>query len=461
MANAIPRGHGRWAIQYRNANGDRKTFKLGRVSKKQAESVKPKIEALVAAAITGHPPDDEVSKWIKTRDDVMLKELAEHGLIPKQVVATVGGFLEDYVSKRIDVKPATSEVWGQVTRNLREFFGADRPLRAVNAGDAEDFKLYLKSQGLAATTVAKRLQFARQFFRAALRHKLISENPFADVRENAGASQSRQRFITQADAAKLLEACPDLDWRLIVALSRFGGLRCPSEVLSLRWQDIDWATGRVTVTSPKTEHHPGKDTRVIPLFPELRPVLEEAYFDPAREGSVYVVNEKYRRGAMGPRGWRGCNLRTTMEKIIRRAGLSPWPRLFHNMRSSRETELTERFPVHVVTAWLGNTPEIARKHYLQVTDQHFQQACSALQPALQQQPATSIDEPQQPKQQQAASGGGVELNAACSRDLRPVATPRAAHLSPCQITRNGEDRTLGNRFSFPHRRAGERALLGA
>ena len=77
---------------------------------------------------------------------------------------------------------------------------------------------------------------------------------------------------------------------------------------------------------------------------------------------------------MGPRGWRGCNLRTTIEKIIRRAGLSPWPRMFHNMRASRETELTERFPVHVVTAWLGNTPEIARKHYLQVTDDHFAKA---------------------------------------------------------------------------------------
>ena len=34
----------------------------------------------------------------------------------------------------------------------------------------------------------------------------------------------------------------------------------------------------------------------------------------------------------------------------------------------------ERFPIQVVTAWLGNTPTIALKHYLQVTDQHFQAA---------------------------------------------------------------------------------------
>ena len=59
--------------------------------------------------------------------------------------------------------------------------------------------------------------------------------------------------------------------RLLVALSRYGGLRCPSECLRLRWLDIDSATERITITSPKTEHHNGKGTRVIPLFSELRP----------------------------------------------------------------------------------------------------------------------------------------------------------------------------------------------
>lgn len=57
-----------------------------------------------------------------------------------------------------------------------------------------------------------------------------------------------------------------------------------------------------------------------------------------------------------------------------------------------ETELAERFPIRVVTAWLGSTPEIARKHYLQITEDHFRQAAetwdgnpeSALQPALRQ-----------------------------------------------------------------------------
>jgi hypothetical protein len=130
---------------------------------------------------------------------------------------------------------------------------------------------------------------------------------------------------------------------------------------------------RITIPSPKTEHHEGMDKRVIPLFPELKEELLRAC-ELAPEGAIYVVNEKYREAANGPNGWRSVNLRTTFKKIVIRAGLEPWPRLFHNLRSSRQTELEERFPTHVVCLWLGNSPDIAREHYLQITDEHWQRA---------------------------------------------------------------------------------------
>ena len=40
----------------------------------------------------------------------------------------------------------------------------------------------------------------------------------------------------------------------------------------------------------------------------------------------------------------------------------------------RETKLTGKFPLHVVYAWMGNSQAVAAKHYLQVTDAHFQMA---------------------------------------------------------------------------------------
>ena len=437
MASILSR-NGRRSVQFYDAAGKRRTVALGKVSQKQADFVKTKIEALAASCITGHAPDDEVSRWLAKRDTVMLEKLAAVGLVARRESATLGKFLDEFTASRIDVKPATREIWSQPVRNLKDFFGVDRPLRAITGGDAENFRLFLVGEKLASTTVQKRLQFARQFFRSACRHKLIQENPFAEVRSNAGSDSDRQHFITHEEAGKLVEACPNIDWRLIVALSRFGGLRCPSEVLSLRWQDIDWATGRVLVTSPKTEHHPGKDTRLIPLFPELLPILEEA-FEAAPEGAVFVVNEKYRKAAMGPRGWRGCNLRTTMGKVIRRAGLSPWPRMFHNLRSSRETELAERFPIHVVTSWLGNTPDIAQKHYLQTTDEHFRQA-AALQPALRQPSEIPRRSQQEPIPAATAGNGEQDPNARPCQGFQGPAKACAAVVSPYVETRNGEDR---------------------
>lgn len=36
--------------------------------------------------------------------------------------------------------------------------------------------------------------------------------------------------------------------------------------------------------------------------------------------------------------------------------------------------LADRFPIHVVCQWLGNTQAVAASHYLQTTDAHFEAA---------------------------------------------------------------------------------------
>jgi hypothetical protein len=165
----------------------------------------------------------------------------------------------------------------------------------------------------------------------------------------------------------VLAACPDLEWRLIVALSRYGGLRCPSEHQALTWPDIDWERSRFLVTAPKTEHHDGKGERWVPIFPELRPYLEEA-FELAEPGALHVITHH--------RGDRTKNLRTRLRRIIRRAGLTPWPKPFHNLRASRETDLAATYPLHVVCSWIGNSAVIAKNHYLQVTDADFEKGAA-------------------------------------------------------------------------------------
>lgn len=153
------------------------------------------------------------------------------------------------------------------------------------------------------------------------------------------------------------------------------GLRCPSEVLFLEWRHVDWETGKLTVPSPKTDRYDGKACRTIPLFVDLRPYLVDAR-ELVAEGQTHVVGGGHLAKANGPTGWKNCNLRTSFEKLVRRAGLESWPRLFHNRRSSRETELLETFPVHVIAGWMGHDAKVSLKHYAQMTEDHFERANS-------------------------------------------------------------------------------------
>src|SRR5207248_89663 len=98
-----------------------------------------------------------------------------------------------------------------------------------------------------------------------------------------------------------------------------------------------------------------------------KPYLKEV-FDQAEPGTVNVITCK--RDATQ-------NLRTRFAKIIRRAGLTPWPKPFHNLRASRETELAAVFPLHVVCEWIGNSTLIAQKHYLTVTEGDFLRAAKS------------------------------------------------------------------------------------
>ncbi len=314
----------------------------------------------------------EVAEWIGAIPDVLAKRLVAVGLIAprekRQEDSTkFGEFIDAYLVSRTDIKPRTRINLLQVRKNLVTHFGEDRLLGDITLGDADEWRGWLlgREKPLGANTVRRHCGRVKQLFRAAMRKRLIAENPFADMRDcSVRANRSREFFLRREDAEKVLAACPDHEWRLIFALARFGGLRTPSETLLLRWADVDWERGRLLIRSPKTEHHEGKDSRLVPIFPELRPHLEAAW-DHAHEGAEFVIAR--RRDS-------NINLRTQLLRIIAKAGLTSWPKLFQNLRATRETELAETYPLHVVVAWLGNSQLVAAKHYLQVTDEHFAKA---------------------------------------------------------------------------------------
>jgi integrase len=365
-----------WVVQFR-IEGKRKTIRLPKTIKADdaAEDAALRIGELVDAKVDGEAVPPEAARWLKRQRRELREKLIKLELVEESIAATLGGFARAYIDSRKDVRPRTKINLEQARNYLIRHFGPDKPLAAISPGHADDFRRWLREQ-VGENTCRRHCGRAKQFFRAACRKRMLDANPFADMKQLAvGANRERDYFVTVEEANKVLEACPDGQWRLLFALSRFGGLRCPSEHLELTWNDIDWHRGRIIVRSPKTAHHEGKESRVVPLFPELRPYLQ-AEFHLAPDRSTYVITIPSLRHD------RYANVRTRLSQIIEKAGLKPWPKLTHNLRASRETELAATFPQHVVCEWIGNSARVAAKHYLRVTDADYERA-GALQTALQ------------------------------------------------------------------------------
>lgn len=405
MASISNERNGRKTIQFVGPNRKRKSIRLGKCSKRHAEAVKVKVEQLVTSVLTGHSIDDETTRWVAGLNDTLADKLARVGLLPERIDRTLGAFLESYIANRNIKKANTLRNYNHTKKHLVNYFGAEKQLRDITPGDADDWRAWMLSSQ-AETTVSREVKRAKQFFRAAVRKKLIPENPFADLPCPAQINDTREFFVTLEISKRVLDACPDAEWRLIFALARYGGLRCPSEILRLTWDDVDWERERITINASKTEHHRDGGVRQIPIFPELRPYLDDVW-ELAPDRTEHVIT-RYRQA--------NANLRTQLCRIIARAGLEPWPKLFQNLRTSRETELADRYPAHVVCYWIGNSEAVARDHYLQVTEQHFARA----------------------------SGGGAKSGALAVQNpvQQPAASSRKAQrktsqpISDCDVTRN-------------------------
>jgi integrase len=367
-----------YRVLFVDPSGRRQTIRLGKVTKKIAESAKLKIESLLAARIAGHPIDAQTAGWLAQVGDAIHERLEKAGLVEhreKETVVewTLGSFLEHYFASLGDQKRMTALNYGRARRLLEEFFGKSRRLATIHEGDADEYRAWLLAptkdrKAFAPASASVDLRRARQFFKAAVRRRLIDSNPFADVRCGSQANPTRSQFVSQETVETVIAACPDHDWRLIFAFARYAGLRIPSELDELKWSDVNWERGRITVRVPKKAHLSGHETRIVPIFAELRPHLEAA-FDAAEPGAVYAV----------PRARGGRNLRRYAEQLLDRAGVAKWPKLFHNLRASRETELLASHPAHVVFSWIGHTAAVARSHYLQVTDADFDRASNPAQ----------------------------------------------------------------------------------
>ncbi len=378
MAMIVER-NGRRRISFYLPDGRRPSLHLGKISKRNAEGVRDRIEELLACRLSGRAMEPALAAWVAELPDRIASKLEAWELIaprPERPDLALEEYLTAYVARREDVTQRTHVNWQQTIRSLVDFFGAKRSIASISEGDAGDFARWLRTPkarglgkggaGLSEATARKRGANARQFFGDAVARELIPRNPFAVLKGSAGANKSREHFITREVAERVLAACPNQEWRLLFALARYGALRVPSEALLLTWGDFNWERNLFRVTAPKTERY-GRGERWLPIFRELRPYIDAAW-DVAEKGQEYVITRTRDSSA---------NLRTGLRRIIMQAGETAWPRTWQNLRSSRATEMVAEYGPHLAAVWCGHSQLIAAKHYWQVRDEDIARAAGA------------------------------------------------------------------------------------
>jgi len=150
MASISASANGHRVIQFIGVDRKRRSIRLGKVAQRHAESVRVHVEHLVAASLTGAAIQLDTARWLASATDELHSKLANAGLVPARdgstLGETLGGFLDRYFAeRRVSRKPGTLTVWGHTRRCLIDYFGANKPLKSVTAGDADAWREHLLS----------------------------------------------------------------------------------------------------------------------------------------------------------------------------------------------------------------------------------------------------------------------------------------------------------------------------
>ena len=350
-------------------NGHRKTIPLGaKYTQKTATDLKGIVETLLHHTNNGNSIlDKRTSAWIESTSEEIREKLASAGLIAIPHSHTLKELWDSFLEHKTleqrtgQIKEATVIHYG-VTRN--HFFTSFKETTLLTDLSKETlirWKTELLKQ-FSQATVAGQLKHTKSAFTWAVNQGWIEKSPLDGIGRGSFVNREKDRLVTMAEYHQLLDSCPCQDWRVIIALVRIGGLRCPSEVVRLRWEDVNWEHNKFYVRSPKTARYAGKEGRWVPIFDGLKEELETSFFSSESEGKEFVIN-RYRQPEQ--------NLRTTFNKILKRAGLLGMPRPFDNMRMTRANEVYNRWGAFKESQWIGHSGRVRMDHYMMLADDDF------------------------------------------------------------------------------------------
>ena len=233
-------------VRYRGA--------IGNVTKKVAREVadKKRVAALEGKLVQRAPKSPLLGHWV-----------AE-----KKIFTDGAG--EYYKYCATNHKPTSLRRIETSLLQLCKSFGNHR-LSEIDPFMIEKYKTQRKSEGRADGTVNRELSCLKNLFNKGNQWGWVRDNPVRQVkmfREN----NARQRFVTLEEEKRLLEACNKegrIRMATFVVAALDTGFRY-SELASVRWKDVDFERGDISVASCYTKNG---EPRRNPMTKRLKEML--------------------------------------------------------------------------------------------------------------------------------------------------------------------------------------------
>lgn len=324
------------------------------------------------------------SKTVDTRDEAERLYAANRlGEVVPSSKDTFNAWADRWIARKEDsgIRPKTIDGYRIDLLQPRAAFGKTK-IQQVTEDHVEALVRSMRDNAYAKRTVAKMLISLRSVFELALRKGVIRFNPAAGV-DALGKPSAERDALTAGELDKLRAAIRgnrhEAAWMLTLV-----GLR-RSELLALTWADVDFDTGRLTVSKSRTAlsgvqpPKTAKGHRVLPLDAERVRLLREYRawqaetfgLVQAKDGFI-VVNEDGR--PMRPESWsrRWRTLCKNTEGVASH-------HVLHAARHSTVTFMRNAgVPDQIIAAWHGHDEVIMRRTYSHTQTEQLKSAASAL-----------------------------------------------------------------------------------
>jgi integrase len=226
MMSVHKKPDGRWYVSFRDSTGQQrtKTFGRGKLAEKEAEAVDRELEAGRKRGIRPEPTSE-----------VYIHHLAQSYIDDKRVRDASSTYIND--------------VKNLINNHISKVLPSNKTVDRLTYSDMQGVLEYYKDRSIA--TKNRYMQYLNAIFSYGIEHGLTKNNPLARWKKT---KEPRRRVCLKVeDLQRLMQhAEPHLKWAIEVSWN-LGTRPGPSELLSLRWEHVDFPGSSVRIFAGKTK----------------------------------------------------------------------------------------------------------------------------------------------------------------------------------------------------------------